>query len=256
MKVMKDLNVQCFVKRACISSFGEGNAPQLLYVGKTRPDASAHPRIMHAHPDFVEIVLIVSGSGEYLIHDKKQFVQAGDLLIYNADVVHDEFAGKDVAIGSYCMAVGGIQMPGLFANELVADECGQVFHCGDEFDNLKMLFEMMYTTLSASQPRAEVICHNLMMVILEKALVITGSLSTVDTAIPTEPHELGMRVKDYIDRHFREPITLQSIAKELYMSPYYLAHVFKQMSGYPPIQYLLRRRIGEAQTLLISTESY
>lgn len=38
------------------------------------------------------------------------------------------------------------------------------------------------------------------------------------------------------------------------MSPWYVSHVFKEMSGYSPIQYLLRRRIGEAQTLLISTD--
>ena len=51
-----------------------------------------------------------------------------------------------------------------------------------------------------------------------------------------------------------EPITLQSMGEALHISPYYLSHVFKQMSGYSPVQYLLRRRIGEAQTLLITTD--
>ncbi|MDO4615489.1 MAG: helix-turn-helix transcriptional regulator, partial [Lachnospiraceae bacterium] len=39
-----------------------------------------------------------------------------------------------------------------------------------------------------------------------------------------------------------------------HISQFYLAHVFKEMSGYSPIQYMIRRRIGEAQTLLISTD--
>ena len=51
-----------------------------------------------------------------------------------------------------------------------------------------------------------------------------------------------------------EPITLQSMGEALHFSPYYLSHIFKEMSGYSPMQYLLRRRIGEAQTLLISTD--
>ena len=51
-----------------------------------------------------------------------------------------------------------------------------------------------------------------------------------------------------------EPITLHSMGEALHISSYYLSHVFKQMSGYSPVQYLLRRRIGEAQTLLITTE--
>ena len=44
------------------------------------------------------------------------------------------------------------------------------------------------------------------------------------------------------------------MGEALNISPYYLSHVFKEMSGYSPMQYLLRRRIGEAQTLLISTD--
>lgn len=51
-----------------------------------------------------------------------------------------------------------------------------------------------------------------------------------------------------------EPITLHSMGEALHISSYYLSHVFKQMSGYSPVQYLLRRRIGEAQTLLITTD--
>ena len=61
-------------------------------------------------------------------------------------------------------------------------------------------------------------------------------------------------IKEYIDEHYTEPMTLQSIANYLNFSPYYLSHVFKEMSGYSPIQYLIRRRIGEAQTLLITTD--
>ena len=62
------------------------------------------------------------------------------------------------------------------------------------------------------------------------------------------------RIKDYIDRHFAEDFSLQSMADALHVSPYYLAHVCKDVTGYSPLQYVLRRRIGEAQTLLITTE--
>jgi transcriptional regulator GlxA family with amidase domain len=32
-----------------------------------------------------------------------------------------------------------------------------------------------------------------------------------------------------------------------------MSHTFKETTGYSPIQYIMRRRIGEAQTLLITT---
>ena len=87
------LNAQCFVKKEFHPIFVDDNNPQLLYVCKVRPDISSrHPRIMHSHDDLVELVLIYSGASDYLIHDKKCTVKAGDLLIYNSGVVHDEMS--------------------------------------------------------------------------------------------------------------------------------------------------------------------
>ena len=105
------LNVQCFVEKKVKSIFEGENQPKLLYVSEIRPDASAHPRVMHAHEDFVELILICSGSSEYLIHDKKVIIKPGDLLVYNAGVVHDEVSGPDMEVGSYCIAVGGCICP-------------------------------------------------------------------------------------------------------------------------------------------------
>ena len=65
---------------------------------------------------------------------------------------------------------------------------------------------------------------------------------------------IAEQVKAYINAHYSEDLTLQDISDALHISIYYLAHVFKQQTGYSPKQYMLRRRLGEAQTLLISTD--
>ena len=64
----------------------------------------------------------------------------------------------------------------------------------------------------------------------------------------------AQRIKDYIDKHFADEFSLQQMADALHVSPYYLAHICKEVTGYSPLQYVLRRRIGEAQTLLITTD--
>lgn len=100
MSEQRPLNVQCFVKKEFQSIFIGENNPKLLYVSEIRPDASTHPRVMHAHEEFVELLLICSGTSEFLIHEKKQRVRPGDLLIYNSGVVHDEISGPNAEIGS------------------------------------------------------------------------------------------------------------------------------------------------------------
>lgn len=250
----RSLNVQCFVKRDVRPVFTGENQPRLLYVSEIRPDASAHPRVMHAHADAVELILICSGSSEYLIHDKKVVIKAGDLLVYNAGVVHDEVSGPDMEVGSYCVGVGGLHMPGLRENALISDEKGYVFPTGRYFEDMKELFVMMFRNLAAGEPHAELFCTSLLHALLVSVLAVTEGVGETRENPADEPHILGSRIKDYIDRHYMEPITLQSMGEALRISPYYLSHVFKQMSGYSPVQYLLRRRIGEAQTLLITTE--
>ena len=250
----RSLNVQCFVKRDVRPVFTGENQPRLLYVSEIRPDASAHPRVMHAHADAVELILICSGSSEYLIHDKKVVIKAGDLLVYNAGVVHDEVSGPDMEVGSYCVGVGGLHMPGLRENALISDEKGYVFPTGRYFEDMKELFVMMFRNLAAGEPHAELFCTSLLHALLVSVLTVAEGVGETRENPADEPHILGSRIKDYIDRHYMEPITLQSMGEALRISPYYLSHVFKQMSGYSPVQYLLRRRIGEAQTLLITTE--
>lgn len=248
------LNVQCFVKNQVKSHFLYENAPNLLYVSKISPTASVHPRVMHAHDDFMEIILICSGESEYLIHNKKHNICGGDLLVYNAGVVHDEISGQKAEVGSYCVAIGGIQLPNLPMNTITDPDVQPIFKTGSNQKELEELCEIMYQTLKRGNSGAEVVSTHLMMAFLEKVMVIVEAKENAEKPQDTEPHMLGKQIKEYIDSHYMEPITLQSMAKELYISPYYLSHVFKEMSGYSPMQYLLRRRIGEAQTLLISTD--
>ena len=79
-----------------------------------------------------------------------------------------------------------------------------------------------------------------MHALLVKVLAVTEGADAADEKPVEEPPILGRRIKEYIDRHYMEPITLQSMGEALHISPYYLSHVFKQMSGYSPVQYLLR----------------
>lgn len=253
-KIQDALKVQCFVKKSFTPFFPAGQEPKLLYVSKIEPAASAHPRVMHAHEDFVEIILICSGISEYLIHDKKQYIRQGDLIIYNSGVVHDEVSGPEIKVGSYCVAIGGLRIPDLRENALIPEDQHPVFPTNGSFEDIRILCEMMYQNLSAGQAGAEEFSHHLMLALIAKVRGLTGGAPEEPESADAEPHVLGRRIKQYIDSHYMEEISLQSMGDKLHMSPYYLSHVFKEMSGYSPMQYLLRRRIGEAQTLLITTD--
>ena len=249
------LNAQCFVKRKIKSVFSGENHPELLYVCRILPDASEHPRIMHSHSDFVEISLIFEGKSQYYIGDSHYDVEKGDLIIYNAGVVHDENSGPDNKVGHFCIAIAGLRMPGLEENQMISKEAGYVFKTEKDFEQMSSLCQMMFEALAEDEARAELFCHGLMRAFLSKVLNVIERNTDVEMEQPLDDYPvLSQQIKEYIDEHFWEQVTLQTIGEALHISPYYIGHVFKKATGYSPMQYVQRRRIGEAQTLLINTE--
>ncbi|MBQ4405189.1 MAG: helix-turn-helix transcriptional regulator [Selenomonadaceae bacterium] len=64
---------------------------------------------------------------------------------------------------------------------------------------------------------------------------------------------LTYRIMDYINEHYAEPLTLKKISEAVYISEAHLSHCFKKDAGLSPMQYMMQRRIGEAQSKLIET---
>ncbi|MCM3724872.1 response regulator [Neobacillus cucumis] len=62
------------------------------------------------------------------------------------------------------------------------------------------------------------------------------------------------KIKQFVDTHYRENISLKSIAAKFYMNPVYLGQLFKKTYGIYFKDYLLQVRINEAKKLLRQSE--
>ena len=77
---------------------------------------------------------------------------------------------------------------------------------------------------------------------LESASV---SLPVVRGAL--DPQRLG-RVKDFIDTHLDNDLTIETLAREACLSPFHFARAFKAATGMTPHAYLTERRIEQAKS--------
>ena len=244
--------LQHFMKTQVSPCFCSEHPPQLFYMGKVLPEISSYPRILHSHAEHVEISIIYSGTSEYLIGDQRQLIRPGDVIIYNAGVVHDELSNANAQIGNYFFAIGNLQMPHLRANALIPDNVNPVFHIQQDFEEIKLLSETMLSHFEHQSVWSQYMIHYETQALLE---IIWRVIHTEQR--PHEPppnYYLGYKIQNYIDTHYLEPLTMKQISAALGMSESYISHVFKDMLGCPPMQYALRKKIGEAQTLLISTD--
>lgn len=61
-------------------------------------------------------------------------------------------------------------------------------------------------------------------------------------------------IKEYIENHYNEKITLDELSKQFFINKYYLTQIFKEQYGMPINAYILQKRVTEAKRLLRFTD--
>lgn len=87
-------------------------------------------------------------------------------------------------------------------------------------------------------------------------LALVLPLSVGRHAKSRRSHGLDLRVaraRDFIEAHLGEKIELAEMAAVACLSPYHFLRTFKAITGETPHAYVVRRRIGEAERLLVSS---
>ncbi|MGI6011904.1 MAG: helix-turn-helix domain-containing protein [Ruminococcus sp.] len=57
----------------------------------------------------------------------------------------------------------------------------------------------------------------------------------------------------YMKAHIDRPVTLEELAKEVHLSPYYLNRIFKRYTDASPGEFMLNLRLSRAKQLLVTT---
>ena len=60
-------------------------------------------------------------------------------------------------------------------------------------------------------------------------------------------------VREYIDRHYAKPLTIDRLAARAGLSPFHFIRAFRAAFGATPHQYVRARRIDRAKDLLVTT---
>lgn len=231
--------------------FVSGQTPSLLYATKQIVAASAVTRAVHRHARFTEMLYVYQGAGQYVAGGCSYAIRTGDVLLYNQGDPHEVTSSLHHEIGTYCFGLSNLRLGRLAEGHFSDPEHGFVRPAADEIDHIQSLCELIYRHAERHSAYADELVSHLL-----PALVLLSANLPPDERAADQPHNLVLanRIRQYIGTHFTEQLTLEDIGQALSMSPYHLAHIFKDMTGMSPIHYMIRCRVGEAQNLLISTD--
>lgn len=78
--------------------------------------------------------------------------------------------------------------------------------------------------------------------------------SKIKATVANNNNKSFLEAKIYIDKHYDEDLTLEILAKETHMNPYYFSTFFKKNAGENFKDYVSRVRVQHAVSLLVSTD--
>lgn len=125
--------------------------------------------------------------------------------------------------------------------EQITAHLGQVFAMADASPVLRGLNAILHT-FSHNQPVREPLLSKIITDMLTEFLLYSPL---------THSHaQLAENAITYINEHFSEKISLNSLADRFGMSTYHFIRVFKSETGYTPHDYIASRRMASARYLL------
>ncbi len=206
---------------------------------------------MHIH-ECCELFLCLQGGSTFLIDGKIWDIADGDLLMINQFEAHKVVPAKNACFERYIMHVypaflhaNSSAEADLSACFYAADRAAKISLSGDEVARLTALFEALreersygdelYKKLRATELLLEV---NALFAAHRDSAALRCSHRTVQLAI------------NYINEAYAQPLTLETVAKNAFVSPAHLTRLFHRYCGTTVTKYIISKRLAEAKKLL------
>ena len=212
----------------------------------------------HCH-DFIEIVIILKGKGHFIINDEKVLVSEGNVLILNPGTYHRSIPDSPHTLTECYLAFTDVDFVNAPRNFF------PFFHGQKMLGKLpervkKEIFQLCCSIDRESQSRnpgryfmlkaylIQVICL-LLRFDRQEEIADQHCLAGYEFKSPNKKYVVQQIMK-YMENHYKEKISLDQIAENMYLSPFYISKLFKSETGDTPINYLISLRMEKAKELL------
>lgn len=227
---------------------------ELFSCGYNETDYVTGEYVLHCH-NYYEIYFFLEGDVDYLVEGQQYRPSPNSILLLSPHVFHG------VRINS---AAAYRRFPIHFHADVLSVERRplllSVFPTPDHA-NAKIYFEnvdqyqipALFEALDSCISMPEELSVQLIPVCLEALLARLVTMSdSVDSKAPTHraPDTISEMIL-YLNRHLKEPITLDELSERFFISKHHLNKVFRRATGTTVFDYLLHKKVILAQQLLI-----
>lgn len=206
----------------------------------------------HIHPDMIEICYLAKGSQEYFVGNNTFRLYGGDVFVAFPDEIHGTGNVPEEKGVLYWMVLkrpeAGKDYLGLShpdACELFPD----YYNCPRDFSRAVPNVNGYFKRLSLSISRIK---DTLIKMELNN-LLVSFLLQIIHAGERTTDRSYSDRITQivhYINENLFETLDLESLADKCNLSLSRFKHLFKEETGIPPSEYIIRRKVEKAQELM------
>ena len=210
-----------------------------------------HPHYSHMHEDILELFFVAQGNGQYEVDGKSYIVRPGSMVVCNAGIMHGETPFFMNRMESYCCVVDQVEIPGLPPNTLFPRGCNPViFFGGVETEYIMRALHGIHT-----QPEPlENVCNLLANALVNLVYIRLLQRRQFNRQFQKNNDEYIGEITRFLDENYKKALTLEELGRRFHIAPSSLSHFFKAETGLAPLKYVMYRRLGEAQSLLMNTK--
>lgn len=217
---------------------------RLLYISESKYE-NDWISLPHSH-HFTELFYVLNGKGEFVINDKTFEIQKDDFIIVNSNVSHNETSSSEDPLHYVVMGTDELEF------EISSGKNYFIYNFASHNKQLLFYIKSILAEMKTQDDHFEYVCQNLFQNLIYQIQRWT-KIQFLGTQSQKTNKECRF-IEQYLNEHFREDISLQSLSEIVHLSKYYLAHAFKEYRGVSPINYLTQIRINEAKHLLETTD--
>ena len=210
---------------------------------------------------FYEIMIPLCPKAYHYIEGKKYTLLTGDIILLPPSVLHQsEYLKGDpsdrIVIG-FMLPQNNAHFAGgyKFILDALFDKNKPVyrFHNEERISLFNILNEIVMINKNMDKAVIPLLTHGKFCEFLYKLYSLKDRNNyelNCDDGIDGKIYSIA----NYIHTHYKDDISLELIAREYFISTYYLSHRFKKVMGYPLTGYIHETRIKNAQYLLINSQ--
>lgn len=250
-----------FYKMIVVSLRGMVYLNETLIVNYRMQGIGDYSLDFHTHQEY-EIYIFHAGSCRYLIHNKIYDLEPGDILLMDGMTLHkpnvspnSEYIRSVIHFSPHWIKSVLTEMGSMYLLEAFQ----KLHHClirTHENNELKRLEEVISRLAEVKRTSESNDVHSIteMKVLLLQVLISVHRLGQMNSIkIPNkkvDKAEHAENIAAYVQLNYMNKLTLQAISDSLNLSKSYVAHVFKEMTGFTVMEYLMGCRLTQVKYLL------